>query len=291
MNQQISGAQDISYATSVPSKAGQVVIRTVETLTGRNRLLRMAQGYDSAVQQGEDFWQVIARSYGLRLDVIGGSLDNIPKTGPLILIANHPYGILDGLVLGNILSRTRGDFRFMAHRVFCKSAELDRVILPINFDGTREAVQENLATRKTALSYLGQGGAIGIFPGGTVSTAPRPFARPLDPRWRSFTAKLIAKTNATVVPVYFDGANSRLFQIASHLNYTLRMSLLINEFRRARKEPVRLVVGEPLKRSDLDVYSKDARGMMDFLRESTYSLSPKPVPRGGYGFEFEDNHR
>ncbi|PLS20535.1 lysophospholipid acyltransferase family protein [Neptunicoccus cionae] len=291
MNQQISGAQDISYATSVPSKAGQVVIRTVETLTGRNRLLRMAQGYDSAVQQGEDFWQVIARSYGLRLDVIGGSLENIPKTGPLILIANHPYGILDGLVLGNILSRTRGDFRFMAHRVFCKSAELDRVILPINFDGTREAVQENLATRKTALSYLGQGGAIGIFPGGTVSTAPRPFARPLDPRWRSFTAKLIAKTNATVVPVYFDGANSRLFQIASHLNYTLRMSLLINEFRRARKEPVRLVVGEPLKRSDLDVYSKDARGMMDFLRESTYSLSPKPVPRGGYGFEFEDNHR
>ncbi|MBR9863827.1 MAG: acyltransferase [Rhodobacteraceae bacterium] len=291
MNQQISGAQDISYASSVPSKAGQVVIRTVETLTGRNRLLRMAQGYDSAVQRGEDFWQVIARSYGLRLDVIGGSLDNIPKTGPLIMIANHPYGILDGLVLGNILSQTRGDFRFMAHRVFCKSAELDRVILPINFDGTKQAVQENLATRKTALNYLGQGGAIGIFPGGTVSTAPRPFARPLDPRWRSFTAKLIAKTDATVVPVYFDGANSRLFQIASHLNYTLRMSLLINEFRRARKEPVRLVVGEPLKRSDLDVYSKDARGMMDFLRESTYSLSPKPVPRGGYGFEFEDNHR
>ena len=96
--------------------------------------------------------------YGLSLQVIGGSLDNIPRDGPLVVIANHPYGILDGLMLGYILSQTRGDFRILAHRVFRKAAELDRVILPISFDETREATAENLETRRVALDYLAGGG-------------------------------------------------------------------------------------------------------------------------------------
>jgi hypothetical protein len=74
-----------------------------------------AEGYGDEVKQGRDFWQVMVERYGLSLDVVGGSLDNIPKDGPLILIANHPYGILDGLMLGHILSQVRGDFRILAH--------------------------------------------------------------------------------------------------------------------------------------------------------------------------------
>ncbi|MCI5041326.1 MAG: lysophospholipid acyltransferase family protein, partial [Donghicola eburneus] len=211
--------------------------------------------------------------------------------GPLILIANHPYGILDGLMMGHILSKTRGDFRILAHQVFRKAEDLNRVILPIAFDETKEAVKLNLETRKTALNYLNEGGAIGVFPGGTVSTSAKPFSRPMDPGWRSFTAKMVAKSNATVVPIYFDGHNSRMFQLASHLHYTLRMGLLIKEFRARVGTPVRVVIGQPIDPAEIAKSSKDTREMMDFLRKSTYALSPKPYASYDYGFEFEEKHK
>ncbi|MEM6308362.1 MAG: lysophospholipid acyltransferase family protein, partial [Pseudomonadota bacterium] len=187
--------------------------------------------------------------------------------------------------------RTRGDFRILAHRVFRKAEELDKVILPISFDETKDAMKLNLDTRKTALNYLAQGGAIGVFPGGTVSTAPKPFGKAMDPGWRTFTAKMIAKSNATVVPVYFDGANSRLFQLASHLHYTLRMALLIKEFKSRTDAPARVVMGQPLPPSDIQARGKDPRALMDYLREQTYRLSPGPVDPTALGHEFEDRHR
>ncbi|MBT8409410.1 MAG: lysophospholipid acyltransferase family protein [Alphaproteobacteria bacterium] len=266
-------------------------MRAVENATGRLRLIRRADGYEREVAAGRDFWQVMAERYGLSLDMRGGDLANIPGSGPLVVVANHPYGILDGLMMGHILSRVRGDFRILAHRVFRKAEELDRIILPISFDETREAVQLNIETRKAALDYLGEGGAIGVFPGGTVSTSERLFGQPMDPGWRAFTARMIAKSDATVVPVFFEGQNSRLFQIASHLHSTLRLALLIKEFRARVDEPVRVVIGNPIDPAELAARRGDTKAMMDFLRKATYALSPKPLKSLDYGFEFEERYK
>lgn len=280
-------AREISYAHSARSRGGRVVIRAMENTTGRMRLMRRARGYEEEVARGRDFWAVLVERYGLSLDIVGGALDNIPARGPVIVIANHPYGILDGLVLGHILALARDDFRILANSVFQKSAELERVILPISFDEGKAALAQNIQTRKSALRFLSEGGAIGVFPGGTVSTAATPFGRPMDPCWRGFTARMIAKSEATVVPVFFDGQTSRLFQIASHLHSTLRLGLLIQEFRKRVNTPVRVVIGDPIARSDLDKNAKDPRAMMDFLRQATYDLSPTPLNPAEIGFEFE----
>ncbi|MEZ8016606.1 MAG: lysophospholipid acyltransferase family protein [Ascidiaceihabitans sp.] len=284
-------AREISYAHSVKTRSGRTVVRLLENTTGRLRLIKRAKGYEDEVAQGRDFWQVMVDRYGLSLDLVGGALSNIPSEAPVILIANHPYGILDGLMMGHILSQARGDFRILANSVFRKAEDLNRIVLPISFDETREGVQTNIATRKTALDYLGQGGAIGVFPGGTVSTAERPFGRPMDPMWRSFTARMIAKSNATVVPIYFDGHTSRLFQIASHLHSTLRLGLLIKEFKKRVDTPVRVVIGEPIGRDVLNPIAKDSKQMMDFLRKATYELNPNPIKSFDLGYEFEDRHR
>ena len=284
-------ARDISYAFSAETRSGRAVIRTLENATGRLQLIRRAEGYQDEVAQGADFWSVMVRRYGLSLNVAGGELENIPSEGPLVIVANHPYGILDGLILGHILSERRGDFRILANRVFQKAEELDRVVLPISFDNTRDALATNLQTRKNALRYLGHGGAIGVFPGGTVSTSRKPFSQALDPGWRSFTAKMIAKSDAVVVPIFFDGSNSRVFQVASHMHYTLRMALLINEFKRRVDEPVDVVIGERISTQELDAYRKDPKAMMDFLRAKTYALSPSPLNVRQHGFEFEAKHR
>jgi putative hemolysin len=284
-------AREISYAHSARTRRGRGVVRLLENSTGRLGLIKRAKGYEDDVAQGADFWQVMLDRYGLSLDVTGGALSNIPRTGPVILMANHPYGILDGLMMGHILSQARGDFRILANSVFRKAADLDRVVLPISFEDTREAVAVNIATRKTALDYLGQGGAIGVFPGGTVSTAERPFGRPMDPEWRSFTARMIAKSNATVIPIYFEGQTSRMFQIASHLHSTLRLGLLIKEFKKRVDTPVRVVIGDPIGRDALAPLQKDSKQMMDFLRKATYELNPNPIKSFDLGYEFEDRRR
>ena len=277
-------AREISYASSARSRGGRAVIRALENATGRISLIKRARGYDREVESGRDFWEVMVDRYGLSLEVVGGSLANIPSKGPVVAIANHPYGILDGLMMGHILSRARGDFRILANRVFRRAKDLDRVILPISFDDTKEALQENIDTRKAALRYLSEGGAIGIFPGGTVSTAPRPFARAMDPSWRTFTAKMIARSNAQVVPIYFDGVNSRLFQIASHLHTTLRMALLIKEFRARIDEPVRVVIGQPINPAHIAVYRHHPKAMMDFLTDFPAHFVKEQVIEPGSGF-------
>ena len=120
----------------------------------------------------------MCRRYDIGLEVIGGRLDAIPSDGPLVVVANHPDGILDGLTIGRILSsRRKGDFKIMAHKVFERAPDLARVLLPIDFDDTKAAVARNLATQTEALGYLRQGGAIGIFPGERSPRHPRPSVR------------------------------------------------------------------------------------------------------------------
>jgi putative hemolysin len=286
-----NAARDISYAHSAQTRSGRAVIRVMENSTGRIRLIRRAKGYEADVAQGRDFFEVMADRYGLSLDIRAGALANIPKDGPLILVANHPYGILDGLMMGYILSIVRGDFRILANSVFHKAQDLHRVILPISFDETKEAVHQNIATRKAALAYLDQGGAMGIFPGGTVSTSAKPFSRPLDPTWRAFTAKMVAKSNATVVPIFFEGHTSRLFQLASHLHFTLRMGLLIKEFKAKTDKPVPVVIGQPLPAYELQARRTDTGAMMRYLRQQTYALSTKPLDLDAQGFEFENRYK
>jgi putative hemolysin len=107
----------------------------------------------------------------------------------------------------------------------------------------------------------------------------------MDPAWRTFTAKMIQRAGAAVVPVYFDGQNSRLFQLASHLNPTLRYALLINEFDRHVGGEVAVTIGEPLDPQEIARFRGDSKGLMDHLRIATYRLSPKPLKDYGYGHD------
>jgi putative hemolysin len=283
--------RDISYASSAQSVGGRALIRLLENVTGRLSLIRRAEGYERDITSGRSFWQVLPERFGLSLQITQGDVANIPADKPLILIANHPFGILDGLMMGHLLQTMRPDFRILANSVFTKVEELNRVILPISFDETREATRINLETRAEALRYLAQGGAIGVFPGGTVSTSARAFSTPLDPGWRNFTAKMIVKSGATVVPLFFEGHNSRLFQLASRAHRTLRLGLLIKEFKSKVDEPVRIAIGAPIPPEQLAPYKTDPAAMMRFLRAQTYALSPQPMNAYDLGYEFEARYK
>ena len=282
-----SAARDITYAHGARTRRGRAVIRGLEMLGGRPALLRRARDYRHAVARGADFWEEMAGRYGLRLEAMRGAVDDIPAQGPVVVVANHPYGILDGLALSLILSRRRGRFKVMANDVFLRAPELADVVLPVSFEDGRAARGANLAMRRAALDWLAQGGAIGVFPGGTVSTPRRPFGQARDPAWRSFTAKLIRASGATVVPVHFEGANSRLFQLASHLHANLRLGLLIREFRARTDGPVRFSVGRPIPPAEIATHDGNQRELMAWLRAATYAAGDTD---DALGLDFDVDH-
>ena len=282
---------DVSYAHSAQSKLGRAIIRCLENATGRSALLSRSPNLRTNVHSIQNLWHSIMEDYGVTIDIMQGELGDIPVDQPFIVVANHPYGILDGLVMGSVLAQSGANFKIIANDIFNKAREISDKILPISFKNTREAISLNLRTRKNAITHLSHGGAIGIFPGGTVSTSSKLFSQPADPSWRSFTAKMIFKSNALVVPIFFDGNTSRIFQLASHLHPTIRAGLLLREFKLRLDKPVRIVIGKPIPRCRMDLFKNDSRKIMDFLRLETYKLSPNKNQTFEYGYEFEHKHR
>ena len=282
---------DLSYAHSAQSRLGRTIIRCLENATGRSALLSRSPNLRTNMHSIQNLWHSIMEGYGVTIDIMQGELGDIPVDQPFIVVANHPYGILDGLVMGSVLAQSGANFKIIANDIFNKAREISDKILPISFKNTREAISLNLRTRKNAITHLSHGGAIGIFPGGTVSTSSKLFSQPADPAWRSFTAKMIFKSNALVVPIFFDGNTSRIFQLASHLHPNIRAGLLLREFKLRLDKPVRIVIGKPIPRCRMDLFKNDSRKIMDFLRLETYKLSPNKNQTFEYGYEFEHKHR
>jgi putative hemolysin len=189
-------------------------------------------------------------------------------------VANHPFGVLDGLVICWLTSLRRMDFKVLTNSALDGVPEARPYILPVDFSGTKEALAANVAMRKEALDHVKAGGCVIVFPGGGVATTPRPFDRTaVDDEWKPFTAKLITHSGAHVTPVYFEGQNSRLFQLASHFSLELRLALVFREVKRRMGTALPVVIGETLTPDAL----KDAgkrKGLMEFLRAQTYGLAP-----------------
>jgi putative hemolysin len=221
---------DFSYADPTDPKLRRLAIRGIERLTGKRKLRRLYEDYRTQPSPGEDFFAAGCRLLELEIDGDVSSLEQIPSSGPFVVVANHPFGVVDGCVLATLVGRRRPDFRVVAHGLLARAPEAAERILPIDFSNRPDATSRNVAVRRAAIDWLKDGHVILVFPAGMVSTTPHPLARhAVDERWKPFTSRLIQAAEAPVLPVRFSGQNSRLFQLVSHLSPTLRTSLLFNE--------------------------------------------------------------
>jgi putative hemolysin len=160
----------------------------------------------------------------------------------------------------------------LTNALLYRAQEIRPYLLPIDFEETKEALETNLKSRAESKRLLEDGGVLVIFPGGTVSTVKRPFDKVAeDPEWKTFTARMIVQGKAPVVPVFFAGQNSRLFQIASHVSMTLRLSLLFKEVHDRIGKPIGLRIGARIPYAELQAF-KDRKALMEFLRTRTYDL-------------------
>ena len=265
--------RDFTYAADADGKLRRLIIRAVEKATGQPKLHRMYLDYLETAHD-RDFWEEAVRRLELEVRYDEARLAAVPRQGPVVFVANHPFGVLDGIVICHLVRKVRPDFKVLINSVLFRAPEIRRYMLPIDFAETREALETNLQSRARALEHLRQGGSLVVFPGGTVSTSEKPFGRAFDPEWKPFTAKLIQNSDATVVPVYFPGQNSRAFQIVSQFSMTLRLSLLFKEVVNKIGSEIPVTIGIPVAAQELAGFG-DRKALIDHLRAATYALEAK----------------
>lgn len=204
-------------------------------------------------------------------DVPAGDLLHVPKDGPVVVVANHPFGGLDGLVIAHLLSGLRPDLRVLANGLLGRITELDPILIPVNPFGGSEASATNLAGTRAALRWLEQGGLLLTFPAGEVSHFTPVRGRVADPPWRNSVAMLARRANAAVVPLFVHGRNSGLFQVSGLVHRRLRTALLARELLNKAGMRVRLRIGAPVAAVQRKKFGSDL-AFTDFLRCRTYLL-------------------
>lgn len=279
MEDRSNGQAIISYAAPEDGPLKRAVIRLVELASGQRLLLRRYRQAREQVGGEGDIWSLALRSLDITPVFDPARLAAIPRTGPLLVVANHPFGVVDGLMICDLVAKVRKDFKVVAMSTLNRIPEVRAHVLPINFAGTREAMTTSARSRAAARATLAGGGCLIIFPAGGISTARRPFGPAIDGPWHPFVGKLAIATRATVLPVHFAGQNSDLFQVASWISLTLRLSLLLREAIRLIGRELTVRIGDPLPFAALPPLK--AEELTLHLRAVTYGLAEDEVRRPG----------
>ncbi len=263
-----------SYSTQVVSKRQKAVIRALELIGGQPKLRRLYLQNERQPREGETFFDAAVRLLKLDVRFDASMLDLVPRDKPVVFIANHPYGVLDGITLAWLAMKARPDVKVLANSVLCQVPAACNNLLSIDFAPTEEARQTTINSRLAVQHILRQNGSIGIFPGGGVSAAMKPLKGPaLELPWAPFTAKSVMMSKATVVPIWFEGQNSRAFQIASHLSYTVRLSLMFHETARRMGTQLNVNIGRPIAFEELPA-GQGRSAVLNYMRDRTIALAP-----------------
>lgn len=263
----------ISYVTEGESPVFQAIVKAVERLSGQRKLQALYDSLAHLELTGVEFWGRALEAMHIGINVRQGSFDCLRDAGPTVVVANHPFGVVDGLALCHLTAQQRPDFKVILHKVLCQDHRVADHVLPIDFDPGRAAIKNNVRTKRAAQEALEAGGTVVIFPAGGVSTAERFKRTATDLNWKPLTTRLIESSQASVLPVYFHGQNSMLFQLSSWISPALRTGLLLNEVRNKIGTDVNMEVGELIAYSELaSLGSRDDTS--DYLRDAVYRLAP-----------------
>ncbi len=235
---------EITYADPHMPAMQRIVIKAVEGVTGRAALRRRYRRYLRTGDRvtGPLAWDRAVQYLGVTFQARVSPETKRDGKG-LLIIANHPFGVVDGIVLSWIASRIDPAFRVIAHGLLLQEPTLTPNLLAIDFSETPGAARRNVETRRQAADILKKGGVVGIFPAGAVAWSQRRNEPVRDHDWKPMTGKLIQASKCDVLPVRFHGKNSWPYQMAARHAEVLRIGLLLNEVRNKLDKPVRVDVG------------------------------------------------
>ncbi|MGO4436395.1 lysophospholipid acyltransferase family protein [Rhizobium sp. RAF56] len=266
--------KEFTYANERDPRIKRWLIRSIEGLSGRDRYARLYDIWRSdIVGKSERVFGKMLDLIDVRMDVRGEWPPREMPDAPIVIVANHPFGIGDGIAVLALAEQLGRPFKVLINNELLKVPEMADYSLPVSFEETKEAMAINMQTRHEAVRLLKEGVTIIVFPAGGVATARKGFGRAEDLPWKIFPAKLIQAAKASVIPVYFEGQNGRLFHLASKLSMTLRISLLIREFRRLSGSTITSHIGNVISWEALSG-GADRKDLLSRLYSAVFSMAP-----------------
>lgn len=260
----------LSYAGTFRNPLKAAVIRLLEWGTGKVRLLRLIRQFEAeGVETGHPFFAHALRVMGIAVETPDAQIRQIPATGPCVVVANHPHGLVDGMVLAEVVGRVRQDYRILTRSLLTGVPEVAEHLIPVPFAHEPGARERNLEMRAEAMRHLAAGGCIIVFPAGGVAASDTALGPAVENTWSPFTAKMIRRSHATVVPIWFPGQNSRAYQIANRVSATLRQGLLLHEVVHSLNKPQSPVVRPVIPPDAWQAHAATATGFMAWLRTKT----------------------
>ena len=276
--QQTYDRRRLTYSNTFDSPVKRFVIRAIEWVSGKISIIRMLREYNRReTPTRAQFWHTALDVMRIDIKTPRSEIDRIPKDGPVIVVANHPHGLVDGMVIASLLSNVRLDFKILSRGILTGIDETaTSFMISVPFPHEEDAQAKGIEMRAAAMDQLAKGGVIALFPSGVVASSDTMFGEIVEREWNVFTAKMIRRSGATVLPMYFQGSNSRRYQIANKLSATLRQGLLLGEIVRSCNKPQKPVIGKPITPDEIAERISDPRAFMAYLRDKTLALKDNP---------------
>ena len=265
-----------TFASAEVNIFGQLFIMIIELLTGKLKLKKLYDEYLIEKRPPQFFWDDAVSKLNLKLQTNFQEGSYIPTKGKLIVIANHAFGVADGVSICSVISKVRQDYKMVTHKVLRQADAVKNKILPIDFNETKDAILTNINTRKEAEKVLLNNGVLVLFPSGRIATKKnlKKNTKADDGEWKQWVSKLILKTKSPVLPIFFDGQNSQWYHIANKLGLTFRYSLCMYELKRKIGDNIYMYFGSLISYDEL-MKIGEIRKITSYLRSVTYSLDPQ----------------
>ena len=266
--------RSLTYSNTFENPSKRNIIRAIEWMTGKITIVRRIGALERrGTPSGQAFWRACLDVMGVELQTSLADLGRIPATGPVVLVSNHPHGLVDGMIMAEMIGRIRQDYRILTRSILTGIDESAATfMIPVPFPHESDSQRKMIDMRARAMDHLGGGGLVALFPSGVVASSDNLFGPAIEREWNVFTAKMIRMSGATVLPCFFPGANSRLYQMANRVSPTLRQGLLLHEIVHSLDRPQKPVIGTPLSQDQMAPHMADPRAFMAWLRATTLAL-------------------
>ncbi len=234
----------------------------------------LAHAYEEALGEeidSKDFIDLALKKLSISFTLPDEELNRIPKKGPVVVVANHPFGGIEGLLLIHLLQKIRPDSKILANFILGRIKEIKNHFIFVDPFGTKSSTRKNTQPLRDAIEYLDQGGLIATFPSGTVSHFQWKLRQVSDPEWNKNIARIVRRSEASVVPLYFEGHNGLLFQCAGLIHPLLRTALLPRELANKANKKLSIKIGSVIPWDRLKEFQSDDE-VIGYLRLRTYIL-------------------
>lgn len=264
---------DVPFQDPLRHAMFRLLKRPLERLLRLNRLNNLySQFTPEFAENAPPFTDQALDLLDVWFDLSDIDLERIPAEGPVVVVGNHPFGAIEGILLASILRRRRDDYKIMANYLLARIPQMATMLISVDPFGRASSAARNIKPLKEALKWVADGHLLGVFPAGEVSHMTWKRRQVADPAWSESIGRLIRKTGAPVMPLYFDGANSTMFQLMGLVHRRLRTAMLPRELLNKRHKRIEVRVGRMIRPEKLDEFETD-RDLIDYLRLRTYLLA------------------